>query len=178
MNISEILTNIDIGIQTLIREEFEILQRGLNELNLNGHLRGYLVPLFPGLNVDPEYNGDILKPNDRKALEIASNKMIEIGIEPNETGNYLLTPDIIIHRRNIYDDNLVVIEVKKDSNSQKKKDFDLLKLKHMTVDYLGNHYNYKLGLAIVLGTKHRAGLHEITYIQNGSITNRSDLTQW
>ena len=134
-----------------------------------------MTPLFVTLNVDPEYNGDILKPNDRKALDIAKNRMISIGIEPNEVDNYQLTPDIIIHKRNTNDFNEVVIEIKKDTNSKKNKLFDLLKLEHLTIDYLGNHYNYKLGVAIIFGTKDNAGKYEITYFQNGIITARENL---
>jgi hypothetical protein len=38
-----------------------------------------------------------------------------------------------------------------------KKLFDLLKLEHLTIDYLGNHYNYKLRVAVIFGTKGNAG---------------------
>ena len=175
MEIQEILDNLDRAINTLLEKEFNILQRGLHELNLNGHLTQYLTPLFLNYTVDPEYNGDKLKENDRKAIDIAKSRMIEIGIEPNDTNNYKLTPDIIIHTRNINEDNLVVIEVKKDTSSNKLKEFDLLKLEHMTIDYMGNHYNFKFGVAIVFGTKERAGSFDIFYFQNGIRTDREKL---
>ena len=147
----------------------------MNELNLNAHLTKYLAPLFRGLDVDPEYNGDRLKANDRKALDIAKGRMREIGIEPNEANNYQLTPDIIIHTRNTNENNLVVMEIKKDTNSKKNKEFDLIKLEHMTIDYLGNHYNYKLGVALVFGTKGNTGTYNIQYFQNGIRTARKNL---
>src|SRR5690606_21894759 len=130
---------------------------------------------FTDYIVDPEYNGDKLKDNDRKALDIARDRMIEIGIEPNHVDSYQLTPDIIIHNRNINEDNLVVLEVKKDSNSKKNKEFDLLKLEHMTIDYMGNHYNYKLGVALIFGTKGNVGNYDIIYFQNGIMTQRENL---
>lgn len=175
MEINEILKRLDDSITSVLENEFDILARGLNELNLTGHLTKYLTPHFEELTVDPEYNGDKLKGNDRKALDIARNRMIEVGIPPNETENYQLTPDIIIHQRNTNDNNLVVIEAKKDSNSKKRKDFDLLKLEHMTIDYFGNHYNYRIGVAIVFGTKKRAGEYEIYYYQDGIPTKRENL---
>jgi hypothetical protein len=175
MNTSEILERLDLAIETLLMNEFNILQRGLHELNLTGHLTKYLTPLFNGYTVDPEYNGDKLKDNDRKAIDIARNRMIEIGIQPNELNNYKLTPDIIIHTRNQNSDNLVIIEAKKDSSPKKEKEFDLIKLEHMTIDYLGNHYNFKLGIAIVFGTKENAGNFEIFYFQQGTMTNRENL---
>lgn len=175
MGINEILDNIDSGINQLLKNEKDILKRGLNELNLSGHLTKYLSPLFEGFIVEQEYNGDKLKPNDRKALDIAKNRMEEIGIKPNKTNNYKFTPDIIIHTRNINENNLVVIEIKKDSNSRKKKEWDLIKLEHMTIGYLGNHYNYKLGIALIFGTKGNAGIYEIKYFQNGRLINRPNL---
>lgn len=175
MDINQILANIDSAIQQLIDNEMNILKRGLNELNINGHLIKYLTPLFNELDVDPEYNGDIIKPNDRKALDIAKSRMIEIGIHPNEKDNYKLTPDIIIHQRNANTQNEIVFEIKKDTNSKKNKEFDLLKLEHMTIDYLGNHYNYKLGVALIFGTKGNAGNYEIKYFQNGIATLRENL---
>lgn len=176
MDIIEILEKLDFAINQLLAKENGILMRGLNELNLNGHLTKYLAPLFSRLDVDPEYNGDMLKDNDRKALEIAKRRMQEIGIEPKEANNYQLTPDIIIHTRNTNKNNLVVIEIKKDTNSKKNKEFDLIKLEHMTIDYLGNHYNYKLGVALVFGTNGNAGTYDIQYFQNGIRTERKNLT--
>ena len=161
MEIDEILLKIDKALTILIENEFDILKRGLNELNLTGHLIKYLTPLFPNHTVDPEYCGDNLKDNDRKSLDIAKNRMSEIGIKTNETDNYKLTPDIIIHERNTNTHNLVVIEAKKDSNTKKNKLFNLLKLEHMTIDYSGNHYCYKLGVEIIFGTNKNEGNIEI-----------------
>lgn len=175
MEVNEILDRLDNAITQLLENEKEILTRGLNELNLNGHLTKYLTPLFEGFVVDPEYNGDKLKPSDRKALDIAKSRLVEIGIKPNNTDNYKLTPDIIIHTRNVSENNLVVIEIKKDSNSKQNRDFDLIKLEHLTIDYLGNHYNYKLGVALILGTKENAGRHDVKYFQNGIMTERNSL---
>jgi hypothetical protein len=45
----------------------------------------------------------------------------------------------------------------------------------MTIDYLGNHYNYKLGVALVFGTKGNAGNYDIKYFQNGMMIERKNL---
>ncbi len=105
------------------------------------------------------------KPNDRKALDIARNRIIKVGKKVNKDDNYECRPDIIVHKRKTNDYNLVVIEVKKDIHSQDEKDYDLIKLEHLTIDYLGNHYNYKLGVAIIIGTGKNAGNWEIKYFQ-------------
>ena len=175
MEIKVLLNKLDTAINQLLENEHNILQRGLNELNLNGHLARYLGPLFQGYHVDPEYNGDISKIRDRKELEIAKSRMKEIGIDHNNNDLYTLTPDIIIHTRNTNDNNLLVLEIKKDSNSKRNKEFDLLKLEHMTIDYNGNHYNYKLGVAIIFGTRENVGDYTIKYFQNGVSCERERL---
>ena len=175
MEIHALLGNLDTAINQLLESEHNILQRGLNELNLNGHLAKYLGPLFQGFHVDPEYNGDIAKIRDRKELDIAKSRMREIGLDPNNNDKYTLAPDIIIHTRNTNDNNLLVLEVKKDSNSTRNKEFDLLKLEHMTIDYQGNHYNYRIGAAIVFGTKENAGKFTIQFFQNGLPVSKEKL---
>lgn len=175
METVQIIDNLFLAIDELLEKERNILERGLNELNLNGHLSKYLTPYFEGYNVDPEYNGDIKKTKDRKELSIAKNRMREIGNDPNAKNSYTLTPDIIVHTRNTNENNLMVIEVKKDSNSEKNKQFDLLKLEHMTIDYNENHYNYRIGVAIVFGTKASAGKYWISFYQNGLPKRREEL---
>lgn len=175
MNINDVTRKLDEAIHHLIEREYNILKRGLNELNLNGHLTKYLTPLFEGYDVDPEYNGDVKKIRDRKELEIAKGRMREIGIDPNNDDKYTLTPDIIIHTRNTNDNNLLVLEIKKDSNSAKNKELDFLKLEHMTIDYHGNHYNYRVGAAIVFGTKENVSNYAIKFFQNGRPCDRDDL---
>lgn len=174
MNIKVVLEKLDIAIGLVLEKGYNILKRGLNELNLNGHLTSYLRPLFEGYDVDPEYNGDITKIRDRKELEIAKSRMIEIGIDPKNNDLYSLTPDIIIHTRNV-NNNLLVLEIKKDSSPLKKKEFDLLKLEHMTIAYNSNHYNYRVGAAIVFGTRNNAGNYTIKYFQNGISCEREML---
>lgn len=167
MDVLEITKRLDNAIQQLLERENNILKRGLNELNLNGHLTKYLTPLFEEYDVDPEYNGDIAKIRDRKELDIAKSRMREIRIDPHHDDRYTLTPDIIIHTRNTNENNLLVLEIKKDSNFARNKEFDLLKLEHMTIDYQGNHYNYRIGAAIVFGTRDNAGDYTIQFFQNG-----------
>ncbi len=167
----EILANIDRAIYSLLENDRSILERGLNERILSNRLSDYLRPFFFDYDVDSEYNGDIEKPNDRKALDIARNRLIEIGYKPNVQNNYKLSPDIIIHKRGTNNDNLVVIEVKKDISPENDKKYDLIKLEHLTINYLGNHYNYKIGIAIILGTGAEAGNFTKKIYQDGTLLN-------
>lgn len=164
----ETLELINLSVSSFIQNERALLERNLNEQLLSSRLAHYLSLNFNRHNVDAEYNGDIDKPNDRKALDIASHEIEHIGKKVNANDSYRITPDIIIHIRGTNEDNLVVIEVKKDVSSELNKKFDLIKLKHLTTNYLGNHYNYKLGVAIVFGTSKNAGTMEAKYFVNGS----------
>lgn len=175
MKTSEIVSNLEQAMTQVLDNDINLIERGLNELNFNNLLTKYLRTLFDGFDVDNEYNGDQLKDSDRKALDIAKNRMVEIGISPAETNNYRLTPDIIVHTRNTNNNNLLVLEVKKDTNSKRNKEFDLLKLEHLTIDYLGNHYNYKLGISLIYGTKENAGKYELRFFQNGIETTIENL---
>lgn len=177
MTTTEILTNLDLAFQTLFSNDINLLQRGLNERIITNKLTNYLQPLFNGFNVDSEYNGDVFNENDKKALEIAVNRIREIGHTPNVNNRYRFVPDIIIHVQERNDLNLVVLEIKKDTSDRREKEFDLIKLEHMTIDFLGNHYNYKLGIAVILSTGASAGRKTEIYYQNGiRKDNRLDLS--
>lgn len=176
MDTEQILFFINQAIANLFESEKDILERGLNERILSSRFADYLRPLFNEFDVDPEYNGDIDKPNDRKALDIAKNRLTEIGYKPNQKNNYKLSPDIIIHKRGSNENNLVVIEVKKDSSPERDKDYDLIKLEHLTIDYLGNHYNYELGVAIIFGTGKNTGSSTKIFFQSGLPKTEQTLT--
>ena len=164
----EILELINLSISSFIQNEHALLKRNLNEQLLSARLAHYLSLNFNKYDVDAEYNGDINKPNDRKALDIASHEIELIGKKANANDRYKITPDIIIHIRGTNEENLVVIEVKKDVSAELNKKFDLIKLRHLTTNYSGNHYNYKLGIAIVFGTGENAGFLETKYFSNGN----------
>ncbi|MBK6828951.1 MAG: hypothetical protein IPG86_19795 [Chitinophagaceae bacterium] len=167
MSTPEIVARVKEAIDTWVTKDKGNLERNLHEVNASGRLTSFLIPLFSEYDVDPEYNGDMGKPNDRKALEIAKNRIREVRKKVHNDDNYECRPDIIIHKRQTNDHNLVVIEVKKDIHQQDDKDYDLIKLEHLTIDHLGNHYNYKLGVSVIIGTGQNAGKWEINYFQEG-----------
>lgn len=176
MTTFEILQKLDLAIETLFSNDRYLLERELNERSIAFKLGEYLQPLFNGYNVDCEYNGDAGKENDIKALKIAKDEIEAIGKKANENDIYRISPDIIIHKRGFNTDNLLVIEVKKDNSQEQFKNFDLIKLKHLTIPYFENHYIYQLGVALVFNTGANTGNKEMTFFQNGNkIDNRTDL---
>jgi hypothetical protein len=175
MTLEAMYSKIDLAINSLLEKEREILSRGLGERILTNRFADYLRQQFQDYDVDAEYNGDIDKPNDRKALQIAKKRLIEIGYQPNAKNNYKIVPDIIVHERGTNANNLIVLEVKKDVSPDKDKEYDLIKLEHLTIDYLDNHYNYKLGVAIIFGTSTNYGFVRKIFFQNGNQKNEEVL---
>jgi len=167
MDIKNIIENINISILKVIENDISILQRGLNEEIISNALTHYLKPLFPGYDVNAEYNGDIQNEGDRKKIIVDRRRILEIKKKSNKNNIYKVRPDIIIHKPETNDDNLVIFEVKKDNHEPIGKEYDLIKLEHMTINYLENHYNYKLGVAIIFGTLNNAGKYDVIYFQEG-----------
>jgi hypothetical protein len=83
MHINEIIDKLNMGIKNLLEKEPKILKRGLNERLISIELANNLGPLFTDYDINAEYNGDIDKPNDRKALEISKSEIIAVGRKPN-----------------------------------------------------------------------------------------------
>ena len=168
MEYSKIIQKVNRSIRQLLKNEQANLKRNISERNLSSHLAFYLKRRFNEFDIDPEYNGSIdYKTNYKKGLEIAEDKIKRIKKEKNDNNFYRITPDIIIHKRCIDEENLVVIEVKKDVSKANEKEYDFIILEELTRDHLGNRYNYKLGIALELDTGENTGDYKIRYFQNG-----------
>src|SRR4051812_38575864 len=83
---------VGVAIKALLEEDADLFRRDVNERTIAAHLCDHLRPLFPGWNVDPEYNRD--------------------GHSVKRADGHIVVPDIVIHRRGTRD-NLLVIELKK-----------------------------------------------------------------
>ena len=175
MDTLDILAALDQSVTLLLRNDSTLLTRAINERAVSSRLADYMRGLFVGFHVDADYNGDMDKPNDEKALSIAKNRLEEIGYKVNKDNTYRIYPDIIVHERGTNENNLVVIEVKKDSSQKVYKEYDLIKLEHLTIDYYGNHYNYKLGVAIEFGTANNTGDVKMTFFQQGDQKKETSL---
>jgi len=111
----------------------KLLEIKVNERTITHKLAVYLQQNFPEFNVDCEYN----RLEDKvKKIELPKDK-----INWDDTEAKTVFPDIIIHKRGIQEDNLLVIEVKKSSNIN-SGDFDRMKLH----TFLQEPYSYAYGL--------------------------------
>ena len=99
-------------------------------------------PRYRDLSLDSEYNKHFYK---EKPL-----------INNEETSR--IRPDLCLHERRTNENNLLVIEFKKENNSQSFED-DRKKLKALTLNTNGGskniyHYGYKYGLFVVIYSDH------------------------
>ncbi len=127
MDQAEVEAILWTALEILYREELQIIQIDVGERMICGQLRGILQRFFPDHSVHAEYNRHGLEPKD-----------IEM---PNAEGELTATrvfPDIIVHQPMHDDANLLVIEVKKTTNTL-SDDSDLAKLAQMKLQ-LGYGY--------------------------------------
>lgn len=114
------------AIETLLERDSILLMTNANERTISAQLACYLKPAFPDWDVDVEYN--------RQGLD---SKRIGIG-----AGAELVYPDIIVHRRGLKKENLLVIEMKKGESPEPDED-DLEKLRAYVAEF---EYPYALFL--------------------------------
>lgn len=99
------------AIQTLLERDSILLTTDANERTISAQLACYLKPAFPEWDVDVEYNRHGLDPKKIGIGEVAE----------------LVYPDIIVHRRRL-NENLLVVEMKK-GDSPKPDEDDMKKLR-------------------------------------------------
>ena len=122
------------------------------ERTISARLAIYLQNMFKEYNVDCEYNKHI---NDIKRLE-----------------NKNIFPDIVIHKRQNDDSNLLWIELKK-SKSKKRFIFnDEERLKTVTMK-LPEGFSYQYGALVIISQKLKDCV--IKFYENGKLINENDV---
>ena len=99
---------IERAYQMLIEKDGHLLKVDANERSITHRLARHLESVFPGYDVDCEYNRDGF--NSKRLIGYKKN------IDSADTNGVTVFPDIIIHRRGKRD-NFIVIEAKKLSNT-------------------------------------------------------------
>ena len=146
--------SIDIGLRSaidrLLRQDFYLLKKDVNERSISHRLGQYLQEIFTDWHVDCEYNRNH---DSLKTLDLPPKDLASIF----DTEAHTVYPDIIVHLRGT-DQNLLVIEIKK-SSSADAIGFDLQKLKAFR-DELG----YCYAVALRLRTGDNYGVDSLDYI--------------
>lgn len=126
----DIRSGIMSALYELYRRDKALLSINANERSITHRFAVYIEKQFPDWNVDCEYNRDGEVPKEISLSEKTSCKVL---------------PDIIVHKRGRAGPNLIVIEAKKNENS------DLMKYKEKDKEKITGYiatYKYKSGLFI------------------------------
>src|SRR5437016_3684984 len=129
MERNEVERRLEEAIGVLCGRDHLLLEYEVGERAVASKLACHLAPLFPDYDVDVEYNRHGLDPKD-----------LDLPSECRGGGTHLIVPDIIIHRRGNDDDNLLVIEVKKESNPESRI------CDRVKIDGMKRHYRYAFGV--------------------------------
>lgn len=169
MEKQEIKDILDTAIATLKEKDNFLFVNDISEWAISHKLAVYLNDKFPELDIDCEYNGYAKANNNKKYIMILRSKLEELGkIKDSDGDDEFLRrsvyPDIIVHKRG-EEENLMVIEVKKEKNND--KDFDREKILRYTSHDYENNLNYKLGALVVFSTGKSEPSHEIEWYENG-----------
>ncbi len=142
------ITEVTQAVAELFRRDHLLLEVDVSERAITHRLALYLTPLFSEYDVDCEYNRHGTDPRKSKKLY----SLLSNNPDPGNNGNgSLVLPDIVVHRRGIDSDNLLVIEVKKAVGSETDDTRDLDKLRAYCDSREREGLNYRYGLFLKFG---------------------------
>jgi hypothetical protein len=134
MNFKEVKNYVENALRLFLEKEKFLLENNLNERTISHKLAVQLQKEFSDWDVDCEYN--------RNFDQIKRIKRISYQrIRNDDTDAKTVYPDIIVHHRGT-EDNLLVIEIKKNaSNSNKENDRN-------KIEIFMEEFKYSYGLFI------------------------------
>lgn len=135
----EIERRLRCAIGRLRERDGYLLDVDVNERSVTHWLANYIQEEFPTWNVDVEYNRDRKDPK-RQWLST-------VRVPTNDLHGDTVYPDIIVHHRNS-DNNLVVVEVKKEGGEAPA--MDEKKLMEFTKPTTQHGLGYRFGLLLVM----------------------------
>ena len=133
---NEVVERVNAALAVFLERDIYLLEHDVNERTITHKLAEYLQDEFEYWNVDCEYNRNGHEP---KRVGLAA----ENGAEKIR---YVSTyPDIIVHRRGNNDNNLLIVEAKKENDRRAQgEEHD----RHKLLAYLRD-LNYCAGLFII-----------------------------
>jgi hypothetical protein len=119
------------AIRLLFANDAFLLETDVQERTIAARLAHYLEPHFPGHTVDVEYNRHGLEP-----------KKVDLPAGCRGGGQRLVLPDVVVHQRGHDRENLLVIQVKKETNHQ------LRLCDRAVIEAMRREFAYRRGLLI------------------------------
>lgn len=135
MDKGEIEHKLNEALRLFFQQDGDLLERDAAERTMGASLAAKMAPFFSQYNVDVEYNLHGLDP-----------KMVELPAICRGGGRRRIIPDIVVHRRGHDGENLLAVEIKKETNRESRS-CDLAKLEAMR-----RELNYGAGVLIELPT--------------------------
>ena len=137
----EIKKRLDKALQEVDLTDHYLLENNVGERAIAARLAIHLQEHFPKHAVDAEYNRDGERPKRLSGLPE------ECAHYRNEDGESLAVPDVIVHGRGTRGPNLLVVELKKTTNSD-HGECDRLRLRAFR-----EQYGYQFGALILCETR-------------------------
>ena len=147
MNEEEIREIVHQAVLTFFERDIALLQSGIREEALAHRLAIIMEPHLDGWHVDAEYNKRHRegRPEDKTYRDRRGKTRTAI-------------PDIIVHHRQT-GENLLVIELKRTANRQKRDD-DYDKLRALKLD----PYNYRHAAFLEIGMRNGEPVYRIDFV--------------
>lgn len=108
------------ALEQLFAKDGFLLEANVAERTIAARLAVYLEPYFPQHDVNVEYNRHGILP---KRLNL-----------PAYGGGKLILPDVVVHRQANDENNLLVVQVKKETNNE-SRDYDRAVIAGLKQDY-------------------------------------------
>lgn len=143
---TDVFPSLRSAWKVLLEQNKFLLEKDANERSLTHQFAFYLQHCFPYWHVDCEYNRVGESEESKKVWKPNVDEITIPDSKPDSDIAVTVYPDICIHRRGKTheNDNLLVIELKKESNLQ--QNWDLEKLRAYVQDGYRNKFAYKFGL--------------------------------
>ncbi len=170
----EIKNKIESALRVVLDRDKLLLQNDIHERTVAHKLATYIQCEFRDYDVDFEYDGDVLRDDNKKHIDILKEKLRELGLLSKKEKlknkiiiERLVYPDIIIHKRGSPTDNLCIIEIKK-STSAVLDEYDKLKLECYTRIEAANDIKYQLGVFIKFCIDVNEPTYDLKCYKNGA----------
>jgi len=149
MNRVDFENRLKIVISNFLYLHGILLEINANERSITHKFAECLTPLFPGWDIDCEYNRVGYEPYDIKKIGLFSER-----INSDDDKAITIYPDIIIHRRGKtgLDNNLAVIELKKNP-TKKEENKDTNKIRKIKKEL-----KYQIGMFLKCSTGNNPNL--------------------
>jgi hypothetical protein len=139
------------ALRLLFVNDAFLLESTVHERTIAAKLACYLAPHFPEYSVDVEYNRHGLDP-----------KRVDLPVGCRGGGHLLVLPDVIVHKRDNDGDNLLVIQIKKETNPEPRY-CDRVIIQAMMQDF---HYTFGLLIDLPSGRGAAQRNPELEWIEN------------